>query len=150
MRNRRNVRRRPSAKGLKCHRSYRVDEAARITGTSRATIRRWIKAGLPTVQGAWPFLILGSDLIHHIRRKPDRQTCELAECFCLKCRKPRRPAFAMADYLPMTDFGGNLRAMCEECGTLMYKRVALTALEALRAELDVKIMERQRHLEETA
>lgn len=144
------TKRRSSAKAIKGHRSYRVDEAARVTGTSRATVRRWIKNGLPTVRDVWPFLILGSDLADYIRKKPNRKTCQPAECFCLKCREPRKPASDMADYLPMTNTGGNLRAMCDVCGTLMHKRISLATLEAIRGQLHVQIMEHGRHLRETA
>lgn len=103
-------RRRPSARSVKTHRSYTIDEASRATGACKATVRRWIKTGLPTVQGSRPALILGGDLLLFMRRAGNRQTCQPTECFCLKCRMPRNPALGMADYIPMTP-GGDLTGL---------------------------------------
>ncbi len=139
-------RRRPTAQRIKFHRSYRIDEVTWATGACKATIRRWIKNGLPTVQGSRPSLILGADLLEFMRKDSRRQTCGPAECFCFKCRAPRKPAYGMADYLPMTPTGGNLSAICAQCETLMHKRINLTTLERLRSELDLKIVERNRDL----
>ena len=142
-------RQRPSARFVKMHRSYRIDEASRTTGACKATIRRWIKAGLPTVAGTRPTLILGEELIRFMERHAHRQRCQPAECFCFRCRAPRRPALGMADFIPMTPTGGNLRAICDACGNLMHKRINLILLEDIRRELDVTVMERQKHLEES-
>lgn len=43
---------------VKVHRSYTVDEAARLLGVTKGTIRRWIGAGLPAITDRKPFLIL--------------------------------------------------------------------------------------------
>lgn len=137
---------RPSGRTVKIHRSYTIDEAARETGACKATVRRWLKNGLPSVNDKRPLLILGSDLVALLRKKPKRQPCLLDECFCLKCRKPRKPALAMAEYMPLTSIGGNLRAICGDCGTLMHKRIPLTVLAALRGILDVSLPVREKHL----
>ena len=71
--------RHPSSRRVKRHRSYRVDEAAIAVDSCRATIRRWIKNGLPTVQDTRPALILGSDLIDYLDRKPRGPKCALAD-----------------------------------------------------------------------
>lgn len=141
--------RHPSARRVKRHRSYRVDEAASAVGSCRATIRRWIKEGLPTVRDTRPALILGSDLIEYLERKRSGPRCGLAECYCFRCRAPRQPALGMADFLPMTERGGNLRAICSVCGCLMHKRVSLATWKAIQDGLAVQIMERQPHQEET-
>lgn len=141
--------RHPSARRVKLHRSYRVDEAASAVGSCRATIRRWIKDGLPTVRDTRPALILGGDLIDYLERKRSGPRCGLAECYCFRCRAPRQPALGMADFIPMTERGGNLRALCGVCGCLMHKRVSLGTLKAIQDELAVQIVERQPHLEGT-
>lgn len=141
-------RRRPSARRVKCHRSYTIDEAARVTEVCKATVRRWIKSGLPTVQTIRPYLILGDSLMEFMRKNRPHQKCQPAECFCFKCRAPRKPALGMADYIAITGIGGNLRAICEVCGTLMHKRITLAVLEQIRGELDVTVVDRNRHLEE--
>lgn len=141
--------RHPSSRRVKRHRSYRIDEAATAVGSCRATIRRWIKNGLPTVHTTRPALILGADLIDYLDQRSEGPKCELAQCYCFRCRSPREPALGMADFIPMTVRGGNLRALCSVCGCLMHKRVSLASLESLGGQLAVKIVERQRHLEGT-
>lgn len=141
--------RRPSPQRVKRHRSYRIDEAARALDSCKATIRRWIMNGLPTVRDTRPALILGSDLIAYLDRKPRGPKCALAECYCFRCRSPRRPALGMADFIPMTDRGGNLRALCSECGSVMHKRISLANLKVIQGELDVQFVERPQHLEGT-
>lgn len=141
---------RPSGRTIRIHRAYTIDEAARETGACRATVRRWLKGGLPSVNDKRPVLILGGNLAAFLKGKPKRQPCQPEECFCLKCRKPRKPALAMADYVPITLIGGNLRAICGVCGTLMHKRIALAGLAALRGILDVAITQQEKHLVDMA
>jgi translation initiation factor 6 (eIF-6) len=49
----------------------------------------------------------------------------------------------------MTERGGNLRALCNVCGCVMHKRISLASLKVIQDELDVQIVERQRHIEGT-
>ena len=59
----------------------------------------------------------------------------------VKCKMPRVPAERMAEYVPLSVTTGNLRGLCPECGTLMHKRVAQTALAGFGAHLDLTIMQ---------
>jgi excisionase family DNA binding protein len=131
-------RRCPGKRGVKIHRNYTVDEAARVLGVAKITVRRWIKGGLPALNDRKPTLILGSDLAKFLsERKTTRQTCQPHECFCVKCRGPRRPAADMAEFIPVTPTVGNLRAICPTCGTLMHRRIRREALESLLGILDL-------------
>ena len=58
------------------------------------------------------------------------------------------PALAMADYVPMTPTGGNLGALCETCGGNMHKRISLAVLDALKAKLDIRVLQHERHIRE--
>lgn len=130
-------------RAVKLHRNYTVDEAARALDCSRGTVRRWLKAGLPALADRKPALILGGDLIDFLKvRKQPRRRCGLDECYCFKCRAPRKAAGGMADLIPTKGTSSNLRALCEQCGTLMHKRVSHRRLDALRAILDVSVVER--------
>lgn len=131
---------RPSARGVKLHRNYTVDEAARASGACKGTVRRWLKSGLPALTDKKPLLILGSDLIHYLKsRTATKQKCRLQECFCFSCRTPRAPAFGEVEFHPLTPSSGNMRALCETCTTVMHKRVAVTKLDQLRALVAVAI-----------
>jgi len=132
--------RKPDWRGIKSHRSYTVEEVARMVRVAKGTVRRWIKRGLPSINDKKPALVLGADLIdfHRLQKKP-KQKCLPHECFCVKCRKPRTPAGGMAEYVPLTATSGNLRAICPDCLKFMYRRVALSKLSALRLFLEIAI-----------
>jgi hypothetical protein len=124
--------------GVKIHRNYTVDEAARALGVAKITVRRWIKQGLPVLTDQKPMLILGSDLSQFpAKRKAPSQPCQPFECYCVKCHAPKRPAGDMAEFVPLSPTLGNLRAICPACGTLMHKRMKRAALDPLGAVLDV-------------
>jgi hypothetical protein len=142
-------RRRVSWRAVKLHRNYTVDESARLIGVSKGTVRRWLKAGLDALTDRKPTLILGGDLANYLKaRAKPRSRCGPGECYCFKCRMPRKAAGDMADFIPLTTTGGNLRALCESCGTLMHRRVSNHQLEAFSTFLDVSIMQRPLHLKD--
>jgi len=106
-------------------------------------VRRWLKSGLPALVERKPALILGGDLIEFLKsRSKPRSRCGPDECYCFKCRAPRKAAGGIADLIPMNPTGGNLRALCDVCGTLMHKRVSYRQQQTLGKILDVSLMER--------
>lgn len=144
-------RRRPNHRAVKIHRSYTVDEAARATGCAEGTIRRWVSSGaLPAIIDQRPHLILGADLKACLaERRPKGRKLRPHECFCLKCKEPRAPALGMIEFLPLTPTTGNLRALCEQCLTVMYKAISRSTLTALAAIFDVAEQQVPKHLVDT-
>jgi hypothetical protein len=55
----------------------------------------------------------------------------------------------MAEFVPINARSGNLRALCPECGNLMHRRTSIGQLAAIRAILDVAIVERQPRLNDS-
>lgn len=138
---------RPQWRLIKIHRNYTVDETARTLNVAKGTVRRWIKSGLPHLSDQKPALILGRDLkVFGTSRAKTKQKCLLHECFCFKCHKPRAPALNMVEYVPLSATGGNLRAFCSVCETIMHKGIAKSALAALGAVLDVSICQASERL----
>ena len=132
--------RRANWRRVKRHRSYTVDEAAKTLGVAKGTVRRWLKSGVPSIQDQRPVIILGDDLIAFLKaRNQPKQRCRRDECLCFRCRAPRRPAFGEIEYWPVNATGGRIAALCEECTTMMSKRVSLATIEQLKAELRVTI-----------
>src|SRR6516162_9771890 len=133
------MRRHPNPRLVKMHRSYTVEETARLLGKHKNTVRAWIKQGLQPIDGRKPTLIHGLQLVRFLqnRRMSGKQPCPPSHMYCLKCRSPKRPAAGMADYLPITDTSGNLRALCPDCGRFMHRRAAFAKLNIVGVGLDI-------------
>lgn len=135
---------------IKRHYSYTVDEAARTIGAARGTVRRWLDKGLPAIRDRKPFLILGDELAAYMARKGrPKRTCPPGTCYCVKCRDAREPNGGMAEFVPINTRTGNLRALCPHCGSLMHRRTSHSQLDAIRAFLDVTIVEAQPHIDDS-
>lgn len=136
-------RRRIDPRRAKIHRNYSVEEAARLFGIHRNTVRAWLRDELKTTDSARPILILGSELRRFLsgRRAKSKRPTPPGMIYCLRCREPRRPAGDMVDYLPRTPTTGDLQGICPDCNTLLYRRVNRAALGAILAGLDVTIKE---------
>lgn len=70
-------------------------------------------------------------------RKTKGARCKVSECYCFRCRAPRRPAFGEAEIISTATGKPNLRALCETCGALMHKRFSEGRLEEISALLIV-------------
>lgn len=136
-------RRKLNRQNIHIHLNYTVEDAARALGIHRQTVRRWIKAKqLPALRDQKPMLILGGDLVDFINSRTKPKTkMQLQQCRCFKCQAPRGPAFLAIEYHPANALSGNLYALCEVCGADMYKHFSASNLEALRAIVEVTIIQ---------
>lgn len=115
--------RRINPRRAKLHRSYDVGELAVLLDVHKNTVRQWIKNGLPVVDRTRPVLILGSEFQTWWgkQRKAAKRPCQPGQMYCFKCREPKAPALGMVEYTPSNAVTGNLKALCETCGTLMHR-----------------------------
>lgn len=136
----------------KIHINYSVEEVANLYGIHRHTVRNWIKTGLPALKEQRPLLILGADLFAFLqaRRIKNKSTCQPGEIYCVRCRAPKRPAGAMADYQPTTEKLGVLVGICPDCNSLMYRRASRAKLDQIQGNLEVTIPQAQSHINESA
>lgn len=143
--------RRPSWRRIKIHFPYTVDQAAKASGVTKGTIRRWIDAGtLPAITDGRPHYILGADLRDYLASRSRRGPKMPPHMFwCFRCKSRKAAALGIADYLPLTERTGNLRAICE-CGTLMHKVVSKSTLSQFAPTLDVTIQQRPERLTDFA
>lgn len=134
----------------KIHRTYTIEEAARLYGVHRQTVRNWIKAGLAALTSKKPHLILGNELRTFLAGRRKRTPCGPGRLYCLRCREPRNPAGDMLDYLPITLVSGNLRGICSICDALMHRRVSLAKVDAVRGQAEVSYPLGQKRLTDGA
>lgn len=125
----------------KLHWSYTVNELADRLDVHKHTVRGWLKKGLPAIDGAKPTLILGSDFQAWwgTQRKAAKRPCQPGQIYCFKCREPKTPALGMVEYAATNAATGNLKAICETCGTMMHRRTRLADIAAKMPGLDVQI-----------
>jgi hypothetical protein len=119
--------RHPNHRLVKIHRSYTVEEIAKLFGIHKNTVRQWVKEGLAISDDKRPMLILGHVLMVFLqtRRVKNKKTCKPGELYCVCCRAPKSPAGDMVDYVPITEKLGNLVAICPDCGVIMNRVVSL-------------------------
>jgi hypothetical protein len=141
---------RPNPRLAKLHRSYTVEEVARLYGTHRNTVRAWCKAGLPLIDGHRPFLIQGEALRTFLQDRRDRakRPCTPGTLYCCKCRAPCAPADGSAVFVAHAIRAGTLRALCAVCGTRMFRRAREDDLETIMPRIAVRIVEASLHIAE--
>ena len=137
---------------VKIHRSYTVEEIARLFGIHKNTVRHWLKEGLAAIDDKHPTLVLGHVLVAFLqaRRAKNKQTCKPGELYCVRCRAPRSPAGDMAEYSPITEKFGNLVAICPDCNSLMNRHVSLVQIGAFRGIMDISFPEALERIVERA
>ncbi len=137
----------PFAHRVRIHDVYTVAEAAEVTGTSRETVRRWIKEGLPATAEK-PFLIEGVDLKRWLleRRNANRRPLGPAEIYCLPCRGPKQPAGDLTELRPGRGGQAMLIGICPDCERLMHRIVSPKDLEQITAEFDLENTSRSERL----
>jgi hypothetical protein len=137
--------RHPNPRLAKVHRNYSVDEIARLFGIHKNTVRNWLKQGLAAIDDVRPTLVLGRELSRFLqeRRQKAKQSCGPGRIYCIACREPKVPAGNMADCTATSPSAGNLCGICPDCNRLIYRRVNLAKIDAVRSNLEITLTEPQ-------
>ena len=125
---------------IKSFRTYRIEEAAEVSGVSPRTICNWAANGLHVMDGERPVLIRGDDLRDFIKdqRKGRKIKTALDRFFCVRCRKARSAAGGFAD-CNIKGKQVKLTAMCEVCETVVSKVIAEARIPEIGQTLDLTI-----------
>ena len=136
---------------VKIHRSYAVEEAARVLGSHKNTVRNWLGDGLEPIDGRRPFLIRGAELKAYLntRRRQNRSPCSPGQVYCVRCRSPKHPIPAIAEYIPITPASGYLCACCPDCLGRIFRRVSLPRLAAATGNLTITFPDAQQRIVES-
>ena len=106
--------------------TYEVGEAADALGKTPATIRNWIKDGLPVMASQKPYLISGEALRAYLqaKRKEAKSPLEPNELFCLSCRAGRPPQGMAVTSSPISDKTSLLKGLCSICGARSTRMIS--------------------------
>jgi len=76
--------RHPNPRLAKLHRTYSVEEVARLFKLHKNTVRNWLKQGLTPIDDRRPILILGKELSRFLqeRRHKAKQVCGPGRIYC--------------------------------------------------------------------
>jgi hypothetical protein len=143
--------RHPNPRLVKVHRNYSVEDISRRFGVHKNTVRNWLKQGLPTIDDRRPMLILGRELSRFLgeRRQRAKQTCGPGRIYCIACRAPKVPAGNMAECTPSGGLAGNLCGICPDCDRLIYRRVNIAKIDAIRGNLEITLTQASARIEES-
>lgn len=130
---------RVNPKRIKQNLTYTIAEASEELDVSVATIRNWIKQGLPIEKGQRPFLVYGVDLREFIRSKSIARKYKLAdgELGCFACKASRPPLEGVATHSPVTAKTGRLAGICSVCGGKCSRIVSNTQLSEFSNLLEI-------------
>lgn len=126
---------------VKLHRTYDVAELAALLGVHKNTVRHWQVEGLNPIDRRRPVLFHGSTIRAFLssRRASRKSPCGPGMLYCFKCRAPRPPALGMIDYIAISSSGGNVRAICATCETVMHRRAAKASLATILPGCDIQV-----------
>ena len=108
--------------------TYEISELAKVLGVTPATIRNWIKDGLPVMSSRKPHLISGAEIRDYLRAKYHATKTPLRadELFCFVCRAGRNPVDMSVTIVPNTPKTSRLKGACECCGASACRVISNT------------------------
>src|SRR5262249_7779823 len=97
-------------------------------------------------------LILGRELSRFLqeRRQKTKQSCGPGRLYCIACRAPKLPPRKMAECISTGPLLGNLCGICPDCDRLIYRRVNLAKIDAIRGDLEITYTQPRSRIGESA
>jgi hypothetical protein len=93
---------------------------------------------------------LGTSPILTERRSRTKQVCGPGRIYCLPCRAPKVPAGNMAECIVASVAAGSLQGICPDCDRMIYRRLNLQKLDAIRGNLDITVTQAGGRIEDIA
>jgi hypothetical protein len=122
---------------IKAKCAYFVETLAKLLSVHPNTLLGWIKEGLPRMDDSYPYVIWGADAIAFIndRQRKNKVSLEIDEFYCCKCHAPRKAWETLAELQKRTSKTGNLKAICGQCNTRLFKLVSLAKTPEIASRL---------------
>jgi excisionase family DNA binding protein len=134
---------RPNPRAIKAARTYTIEEAALALGVTPATVRAWVKAGLPLMKSRRPFLILGDALRRFLTDRAQGSKIPLRpdQLYCFTCKARRVPMGLLVDCIPQTPTTARLFGLCEVCGGTCNRMISRSKIDQFSRVFAVAIKE---------
>ncbi len=115
--------RNPDLRRIRSTKTYRLPEIAEALDRDIATVRRWLRAGLPILDKLGSPLVDGAALRAWLKaqRETRKSKCAPDQLYCLKCRAPRLPELGSFLIQPRNEKTISIKAKCSVCGSRMNK-----------------------------
>lgn len=130
---------RPNPMAINKALSYTIEEAACGLRVTPATIRNYVRRGLPVMASQRPYLILGEALREFLlhERQHRKRPLRSDELFCAACGKGRKPFALLVDLVPQTSSTGLLKGLCAVCDGPSRRMIALRQLPRFAVTFDI-------------
>ncbi|WP_436398938.1 helix-turn-helix domain-containing protein [Roseobacter sp. S98] len=131
---------RPNPMAINKALTYAIEEAANALGVTTATIRNYVRRGLPIMTSQRPYLISGEVLRVFLSRERERRRKPLQadQLFCPSCKDGRRPFGMMVDLFMMSGKSGRLAGLCEICDGPSQRMISTRQIKDFAAIFDIK------------
>lgn len=119
--------------------TYTVEEAADALGVTTATVRNYIRRGLPVMANKRPALLSGQEIRRFLRAERRAKKSPLApnELRCPSCQTGRRPFGMLVDAEPINQNTAILKGLCEVCEAPSSRFVATNRLSEFAETFDI-------------
>lgn len=77
-------------------------------------------------------------------RAQEKRQSALGQFYCFRCKAPKEALGGMADFIPTSDSGGRLQALCADCECACNRNVSTSDLPEVRTVLDIEIRSSKR------
>ena len=133
------IKRRPDLRNIRTSHVYTLPEIAENLDRELSTIKRWVKEGLPTIEGSKPPLVDGTELKAWLVQKwqSKKNPCNDGELYCCSCSKPQTPIDGSVSLEPRTDKTITIRGECSQCGGPQNQTGSLAKIEEIRLSFNL-------------
>lgn len=130
---------RPNPMSINKALNYTTEEAARALKVTTATIRNYVRRGLPVMKDQRPYLYHGEDLRDFVLKERQRSKRPLKpdELFCPTCKKGQRPFALIVDLVPRNAKTAMLNGLCSACEGPSNRIIGLRHLSDFAAIFDI-------------